>query len=125
MENRANTTIENQYPKIINKYFPDIVIDKFEFVEAINKDGILNLSFKEKNEVAKEFVVENLKPKGFFPNITVHEFEYNKQKFYLTIKRKRWLNIDNQREGFINWSLLKKRAMTKSLFTELRIIELV
>lgn len=112
---------KNSFTEIINSLIPEIAIDKFEFVAAQNNGEILNLFYKEKGVGFKDVAPENLKPKGFFPTITTHEFLFDNQLFYLNLKRRRWLNIDTRKEGFINWSLLKTKTRYESLFKEINI----
>ncbi|GEM_PF-4481436 len=120
IQNSSNS--ENTYIDSIKSLFPEIFNDHFKLISTKKEDGILNLYFKEKNLFSKGFETESLKLVGFFPQITIQETQIRGQQIYINIKRRKWVNIYSNTEGFIDWNLLEKKGKFvenfESLFTE-------
>lgn len=116
IEIQNNLYIENTYIDSVKILYPEIFNDHFKLISIKKDRGILNLYFKEINNFPKEFVSKHLKSQGFFPEITIEEFEIRGQTIYLNIKRRRWINIKTNNEGFINWNLLKSEKQDMNDF---------
>lgn len=107
------STINSSYIESIISLCPEIENGNFEYTSCNSNGDILNISFREKSNLSKEIIPKNVKPKGFFPEITIEEIQVDNQKVYITIKRKRWVDINTNNEGFINWTLLKFDSIRK------------
>ena len=126
IEIQNNLIGENAYVDSIKSLFPEIFNSHYKLISTAKEGAILNLYFKETNIFSKGFETEKLKLVGFFPDITIQEIEIRGQQIYLNIKRRRWVNVYTNVEGFIDWNLLdvkgKKVDNFESLFTEINLI---
>lgn len=111
---------DNNFSEIKSKYIesaislcPEIINDNFKYVSSKSKGEILHLNFIEKSTFSKKNIPEYVKSKGFFPEITIDEIQIENQKVYITIKRRRWINLNTNCEGYINWRLLKIKSTGK------------
>lgn len=123
IEIQTNPNSENSYIDSIKSLFPEIFNDHFKLISTKKEGGILNLYFKEKNLFTKGFETENLKLVGFFPHITIQEIQIRGQLIYLNIKRRKWVNVYTNVEGFIDWNSYEMKGKSienfETLFTEI------
>ncbi len=98
--------MQDSYTELIKLLLPEILVDYFELISFKKEEEILHLYLKEINSIPKEYRLDKLSSKGFFPEITVQDFPIRGHSVYLHITRRRWLNEDTGKVVFRDWNLV-------------------
>jgi hypothetical protein len=93
---------------LLKLLLPDYLVEYFDVLKVEKKDEELHLFFEEKNQLPLEFKNVKHSSKGFFDEIIIQDFPIRGQHAFLHIKRRRWLNHQNGKVEFRNWSLISK-----------------
>ena len=104
--------------ELLKLLLPEFLIEHFEVIKYEEIDGILHLSFEEKNTTPKEFSSLTLQSKGFFAEITVDDFPLRGRTVKLHIKRRRWTDMKSGNIIQRDWNLIAKGTRMTTEFAE-------
>lgn len=93
---------------LLKLFLPEFLIDNFDLVKHTKTNEILHLYFQEKKTIPNEFDKQIVIAHGFHKEITVQDFPIRGNTVYLHIKRRRWLNKNNQQIVQRDWNLVAK-----------------
>lgn len=106
---------------LLKLILPEFLIDNFDLVKHTKAKETLHLYFEEKITAPKEFESLIIIAHGFHKEITVQDFPIRGNTVYLHIKRRRWLNKNNNQILQRDWNLVAKGTrMTNEFATFLK-----
>jgi hypothetical protein len=94
--------------ELVKLLLPELLVDNFNItkVKKEEESGILRIYLSEKSEPPKELSRLKLHSKGFFDEITIRDFPIRHYKVFLHIKRRKWKNLENNKNVTRNWELV-------------------
>jgi len=102
--------VNQSFDSLLKTILPESISTYFELTNLKKDDQneVMDLYLQEINEVPAEFSSARLTSKGFFEEVTIHDFPIRGYKVFLHIKRRRWLNEDTRQVVFRNWDVIAK-----------------
>lgn len=73
------------YIDLLKQILPETLIEYFDLIKSINKEGILHLYFEEKNVIPKEDNHRILIAHGFHKEISIQDFPLRGKTYYFTL----------------------------------------
>jgi hypothetical protein len=96
----------DRFAPLLQYFLPSFLLAHFELTGHQETDDVLHLTLEELNVVPSEFSGRKLHSKGFFQPIQVQDFPIRGHRVFLTIKRRRWIDLETEQVVFRDWKLI-------------------
>ena len=91
------------------KYILPSGLTDYFTVTSIKEEGeVLTIRLDEKNQKPPEHIGKRLESKGFFPASRIEDFPIREYKVYLSIRKRKWKDLDSGQIVSRDWSLTAK-----------------
>jgi len=91
---------------LIEVFLPEGLLDYFKVTSVERKEDSYQICLEEQDTVPQEYSGQKLLSKGFYDEITVHDFPIRAKACYLKIRRRRWKVVENGRIISRDWGLV-------------------
>lgn len=93
---------------LLRLFLPEFILENFDFKGVIEDSETFHIELEELNIPPSEWDGIKVLSKGFFPQIVIQDFPIRGHKVFYHIRRRRWLNTENQQVVYRNWTLVEK-----------------
>ena len=94
------------FKELMGYLLPFGTLDYFDLVQVLkDKEGLV-LFLEEKNELP--YKDRKFHSKGFYPEIRIQDFPIREHKVLLSIKRRRWEDVDSGEVVSRDWDMVMK-----------------
>lgn len=93
---------------LLKLFLPEFILSNFDITDVIEEADTFHIHLKEINNFQSETSSVKVHSKGFFPEIRVQDFPIRGHKVFYHIKRRRWIDIQNNEVVYRNWTLVEK-----------------
>ena len=101
MNDTTNTTL-------VKYLLPPGMLDYFSITSIKEDRGILTIMLDEKNIIPEEHKTKRLESKGFYPSSRIEDFPIREYKVYLSIRRRKWKDLNTGQVVSRDWNLTAK-----------------
>lgn len=108
---------------ILELFLPEGILEYFDVTSVERTEEGYAISLEEKNLFPSEFAGLKLSSKGFYEQTTIKDFPIRGKACYLKVKRRRWLDEDENKIVSRDWELVAKGTrMTKEFAAFLKVL---
>jgi len=94
--------------ELIEMMLPEGITEYFEVTGAKKLEDSYEIYLEEKNLPPEKYQKHKLTSKGFFEEVTIHDFPLRGKACYLKVKRRKWYDHDLDASVHRDWALLAK-----------------
>lgn len=102
------TKLSSSEYQLLELILPVGILDYFTITSVKNIEIGFEVYLEEKPDIPQEYTGLSLRCHGFHQEQTIHDFPIRGKVFDLKVKRRRWLNTENNQVVSRDWDLMAK-----------------
>ena len=102
------TKLSSSEHQLLELILPEGMLEYFNITSVKNIEIGFEVYLEEKPDIPQEYTGFSLRCHGFHQEQTIHDFPLRGKVFDLKVKRRRWLNTENNQVVSRDWDLMAK-----------------
>lgn len=102
------TKLSSSEHQLLELILPEGMLEYFNITSVKNIEIGFEVYLEEKPDIPQEYTGLSLRCHGFHQEQTIHDFPLRGKVFDLKVKRRRWLNTENNQVVSRDWDLMAK-----------------
>ncbi len=102
------TKLSSSEHQLLKLILPEGMLEYFDITSVKNIEIGFEVYLEEKPDIPQEYTGLSLRCHGFHQEQTIHDFPLRGKVFDLKVKRRRWLNTENNQVVSRDWDLMAK-----------------